>query len=152
MTIKKYSKRRNKLYNKSKKYNKKINKINKSKKYSKKRKSHKKKYYSKKSMKGGDFNTDQISNIRNILSGLKYSNAQQDNIIQIFNQSAQSLPYNQLISQIEINDGNIDYNNLTDEQIEQGREDIDRMVEAYTENNNVYMGETDSEKKTNSFE
>ena len=73
-------------------------------------------------------------------------------MIQIFNQSSQSIPFNQLIYQIEINEGNVDYNNLTDAEIEQGREDIDRMIEEYTENNNVYMGETDTEQKTNSFD
>jgi hypothetical protein len=152
-------------YNKSKKYSKKYNKSKKSKKYSKKSKKYTKKYskkskkYSKKnnkkrfSFKGGNYNTEQIDKMKKLFTAYGYTPDEQTRFLEIFNYSSQYVPANQLIYQLEIHDedNEVDYNNLTPEEIEKGKNHVTNMVDV-TENifNPKYQGETDSEKDTNS--
>jgi hypothetical protein len=148
---KKYIKRNNK-YNKSKKSKKYIKRNNKSKKYIKRHnKSKKSKRFS---FKGGNYNIEQINKIKKLLTAYGYTTDEQTRFLEIFNYSSQFVPANQLIYQLEIHDdedNNVDYNNLTPEEVEKGKEYVTNMLDV-TENifNPKYQGETDSEKETNS--
>ena len=146
---------------KSKKRNKSI-KSNKSKKNSKKRYNTKKRF-SKKNlkskkrimkgvMKGGNYNIDQVKIIKKILNAYNYTIEEQNSILNILNQSSQYYPFNQVLYQLDLEDPNIDFTNLTEEEIEEGRENIERIVEASNNFLDNYQGDTDNEKKTNSDE
>lgn len=140
---KKYSKKSKKYSKKSKKYN----KSKKSKKYSKK--NNKKRF----SFKGGDYNKEQIDKMKKLFTAYGYTPDEQTRFLKIFNYSSQYVPANQLIYQLEIHDedNEVDYNNLTPEEIEKGKNHVTNMLDV-TENifNPKYQGETDSENDTNS--
>jgi len=119
---------------------------------SKKFKKSKSNKYNKKIMKGGNYNIDQINILKKILKAFKYTIQEQNLILNILNQSSQNFPFNQVLYQLGIEDPNIDFNNLTDEEIEEGRNDLDRVLEANNSFLNNYEGETDEEQKTNSEE
>ena len=147
-----------KLYKKSKKYIKRNNKSKKSKKYNKSKKYIKRNNKSKKSkrfsFKGGNYNEEQINKIKKLLTAYGYTPDEQTRFLEIFNYSSQFVPANQLIYQLELDDdedNNVDYNNLTPEEVEKGKEYVTNMLDV-TENifNPKYQGETDSEKETNS--
>jgi hypothetical protein len=147
-------------YNKSKKYNKRTNtkrfkkskKNHKSKKYIK-RNNKTKKYKKRYSFKGGNYNNEQIDKIKKLFTAYGYTPDEQTRFLEIFNYSSQFVPANQLIYQLEIHDedDDVDYNNLTPEEVEKGKERVVSMLDV-AENifNPKYQGETDSEKETNS--
>ena len=146
-----------KLYKKSKKYTKR----NKSKKYTKRNNKYKKYNKSKKyknnkkrlSLKGGNYNKEQIDKIKKLFTAYGYTHDEQTRFLEIFNYTSQYVPANQLIYQLEIHDNNddVDYNNLTPEEVKKGKERVESMLDV-AENifNPKYQGETDSEKETNS--
>jgi len=148
------SKKINKRYNKSKKTRKYSKKLNKKNKISKKRRKNSKimNKVMNKVMKGGNYNIDQIKIIKKILNAYNYTIDEQKSIIQILNQSSQYYPFNQVLYQLDIEDPNVDLTNLTEEEIEEGRENIERIVEASNNFLDNYEGDTDHEKKTNSEE
>jgi hypothetical protein len=147
-------------YNKSKKYYKrtktkrfkKSKKNHKSKKYIK-RNNKTKKYKKRYSFKGGNYNNEQIDKIKKLFTAYGYTPDEQTRFLEIFNYSSQFVPANQLIYQLEIHDedDDVDYNNLTPEEVEKGKERVVSMLDV-AENifNPKYQGETDSEKETNS--
>ena len=147
-------------YNKSKKYNKRTNtkrfkkskKNHKSKKYIK-RNNKTKKYKKRYSFKGGNYNNEQIDKIKKLFTAYGYTPDEQTRFLEKFNYSSQFVPANQLIYQLEIHDedDDVDYNNLTPEEVEKGKERVVSMLDV-AENifNPKYQGETDSEKETNS--
>jgi len=150
-------------YNKSNKYikskkskkNKKSRKYKNSKKYIK-RNNKTKKYKKRYSFKGGNYNNEQIDKLKKLFTAYGYTPDEQTRFLEIFNYASQFVPANQLIYQLEIHDDDdeddyVDYNNLTPEEVEKGKERVVAMLDV-AENifNPKYQGETDSEKETNS--
>jgi hypothetical protein len=145
-----YKLKSKKLYksNKNKKKNKRTKKNLKYKKNKKLSKNSIKKKYI---MKGGNYNSEEIRFLRKILTSYQFTEDEINYRTNIFNQISQNFPFLQLISQIGVYDDEEDsYENLTQEEIEQGREDVERILDDYI---NIYIpkyeGETDSEKSSN---
>jgi hypothetical protein len=105
-------------------------------------------------MKGGSYNTEELRLLKKILTSYEYTEDENNYKINIFNKLSQKFPFLQLISQIGVYDEEEEkYNNLTQEEIEQGREDVERMLNAYeTTYIPEYEGDTDSEKSTPQFD
>ena len=145
---------KSKKWNKSKKYkrtktktSKRTKKYFKNKKLSRRSRKNKSKYF----MKGGNYNTEELMMLKKILTSYQFTEDEINYRIDRFNQVSQNFPFLQLISQIGVyDDEEENYNNLTQAEIEQGREDVERMLEAYdTLYIPKYQGETDSEKSSN---
>jgi len=139
---------KSKRLNKSKRFNK-SKRLNKTKKYKPTKRYLKNKNISRKSMKGGNYNTEEIQMLKKILIGYGYREEEISNIMNTFNYMAQKYPVLQLISQLEIYPDQEDYMNLNEEEQMQGRLEVERMLEGIQDDINLQQeGDTDSEKSS----
>jgi hypothetical protein len=123
--------------------------LNKTKKYKPTKRYLKNKNISRKSMKGGNYNTEEIQMLKKILIGYGYREEEISNIMNTFNYMAQKYPVLQLISQLEIYPDQEDYMNLNEEEQMQGRLEVERMLEGIQDDINLQQeGDTDSEKSS----
>jgi putative ribosome biogenesis GTPase RsgA len=99
-------------------------------------------------IKGGNYNTVDIELLKKILIGYGYNNVQILYIINKFNIMSQKYPFKQLKPQI-VNINNrekTDFSNLSQDEITEGRSDIQRVLRHFeNEINNLQEGDTDVE-------
>jgi len=105
-------------------------------------------FHTKKYMNGGNYNPEEIEILKKILIGYGYNNVQILYIINKFNIMSQKYPFKQLKPQI-VNINNqekTDFSNLSQDEIMEGRSDIQRVLGHFeNEINNLQEGDTDVE-------